>query len=191
MGHVTTHSIPAGTDADHRRFWSKVDKTDTCWNWTSTISNGYGAMTLRIGDNRSRQFTAHRIAYEWLRHPIPNGMVVDHICRNTRCVNPSHLEVVTHVVNTMRGISPFATKARQTHCHKGHEFTPENTYVASNGTRHCNECRRLRQRVDPTQPEGRTCPYCARRFTVGVGGSRRITAVYCSNTCKDRARWAA
>lgn len=112
------------------RFWSKVDDSagpDACWPWMSTINpQGYGRFQTRSyrGDN------AHRIAWE-IGHasPIPEGMSLDHLCRNRVCCNPAHLEPVTHRENVVRGVGPTAINAAKTHCVNGHEFTPENTYV--------------------------------------------------------------
>ena len=82
------------------RFWSKVNKSDSCWEWTGlTVGNGYG----RFWDaNTGRMALAHRLAYEMVRGAIPPGLHIDHLCRNRKCVNPEHLEAVTQRVNNMR-----------------------------------------------------------------------------------------
>lgn len=119
------------------RFWSKVDKAGDCWLWTAACnSEDYGHFWF---DRRQHQ--AHRVAYELLVGPIPDGLQIDHLCRTPRCVNPAHLEPVTSRENTLRGRSPFALKAAQTHCKRGHEFTPENTEVPNRGKRGCKACR--------------------------------------------------
>lgn len=69
----------------------------------------------------------HRVSYESVKGPIPEGLVIDHLCRQRSCVRPDHMEPVTLKVNVLRGSSIFAKRARQTHCQNGHEFTPENT----------------------------------------------------------------
>jgi hypothetical protein len=81
------------------RFWSKVTKTETCWIWTgSDNAIGYGRISVD-----GRLHYAHRWSYEQARGPIPDGWVVDHLCRTPQCVNPSHLEAVTHHENNVRG----------------------------------------------------------------------------------------
>lgn len=81
------------------RFWRKVQKTPGCWRWTGAIqSAGYGS----IGLGEGRVGSAHRVAYELLVGPIPPGLTIDHLCRNTWCVNPAHLEAVTHQENVRR-----------------------------------------------------------------------------------------
>lgn len=124
------------------RFWSKVDKRgpDECWLWTGSLNTpGYAA----LGVEGKTYNSAHRLAYEWLVGPIPEGMHLDHLCRNRSCVNPAHLEPVTCRENILRGTNPPAQQARQTHCKRGHEFTPENTYRApSDNRRHCRTCQR-------------------------------------------------
>lgn len=78
------------------RFWMKVQKTDDCWNWTGSGRGGYGTFTER---SKGRTHLAHRMSYELLVDPIPDGMRIDHRCRNTLCVNPEHLRPVTHKQN--------------------------------------------------------------------------------------------
>ena len=125
------------------RFWPKVDKTGDCWIWTAAQDGkGYGG----FWDGEQRQ-KAHRVAYELMVGLIPTGLCLDHLCRNTLCVNPAHLEVVTQRVNILRGVGVSAQKARQTHCINGHELTPQNTYIREDRrhpSRSCRVCDRER-----------------------------------------------
>jgi HNH endonuclease len=115
-------------------FWSKVNKTETCWLWTACLNSaGYGEFC----DRRCRSRLAHRVAYELLVGPIPAGLTLDHLCRVHNCINPAHLEAVTMRVNGLRGDSPPAMNARKTHCKRGHE-------LGSN--RQCRVC--IRQRTN-------------------------------------------
>jgi hypothetical protein len=125
------------------RFWAKVDKTDSCWIWTAgTDRKGYGVFNAP-GAYSTR--AAHRIAYMLTVGEIAAGMDLDHLCRVPACVNPEHLEPVTRRENVLRGVGVSAQRARQTHCKRGHEFTPENTRVSKTrpGSRSCRTCRRL------------------------------------------------
>lgn len=80
------------------RFWPKVEKTETCWNWTaSKMTSGYGQ--IGSGGKGGRPLCAHRVAYELEVGPIPDGMQIDHICHNRLCVNPAHLRAVTNKQN--------------------------------------------------------------------------------------------
>jgi hypothetical protein len=121
------------------RFWAKVNKTETCWLWTGASNQaGYGSVTID-----GQQYYAHRIAYQWLIGPIPSGLPLDHLCRQTACVNPSHLEPVTQRENVMRGLSPGLAAARQlgkTECPQGHPYDETNTYIRPSGARECRIC---------------------------------------------------
>jgi hypothetical protein len=94
--------------------------------------------------NRVR-LLAHRASYEAFIGPIPDGMTIDHLCRNRKCVNPSHLEAVPMRVNVLRGVGVTAKNAVKTHCVNGHEFNDQNTYSDSKG-RSCRACKRERFR---------------------------------------------
>lgn len=123
------------------RFWEKVDKTAACWLWNGYRDrNGYGQVRV----NRRTLKYAHRVSFELCVGPIPDGLVLDHLCRNTSCVNPEHLEAVTQHLNILRGESPMAHQAQQTQCIRGHELAGENLALTEGGKkRRCRECRRL------------------------------------------------
>ena len=94
-----------------------------CWLWSAaTDPRGYGR--LRVGNTRTGRTMvwAHRVVWELLVGPIGAGLQIDHLCRNPACVNPAHLEPVTPQVNTLRGNSLSAIRARRTHCPRGHEY---------------------------------------------------------------------
>lgn len=126
------------------RFWLKVEPTGFCWYWTGGLNpGGYG----RFFVERKSSVAAHRFAYEALVGLIPDGLKLDHLCRNRLCVNPDHTEPVTNRVNTLRGFGPTAQNARAMQCSDGHEFTEENTYVNRAGSRVCRTCMRAAQRA--------------------------------------------
>jgi hypothetical protein len=128
---------------------SRTRPRGACIEWTGgRTGNGYGALK-----RYDAVVLAHRHVYELVHGKIPVGLELDHTCGNTACVNPEHLEAVTHAENILRGY------ARRTHCPSGHEFTPANTYRRpTTGHRSCRACRRdrdLRRAQGAAQPERR------------------------------------
>lgn len=119
------------------RFWSRVEKTDGCWIWTGGCIKGYGAFWYE-----GRNVRAHRYAYELLVGPIPEGLTLDHLCRNKPCVNPAHLEPVTVGENVLRSEGITALHARKTACPQGHPYDEANTLVKPSGARACRACAR-------------------------------------------------
>lgn len=126
------------------RFLKKVDKTDDgCWLWTgATTAAGYGCF-------KARSYTlvlAHRWSYEFYLGPIPEGLTIDHLCRDIACVNPAHLEPVTGAINNHR-------RPEHTTCPAGHPFDEANTYIevrphptSLRPGKHCRTCDRARKR---------------------------------------------
>lgn len=139
------------------RFWSKVEikSPDECWPWMgwrhkpkSDNCSGYGGFQHH-GINEK----AHRVAYKISKGPIPEGLVLDHLCRERCCVNPAHLEAVTMGENTFRGETIPAAYRSRGHCCRGHEYTKENLFIKKRSGRTYRACRacakihRLRNRA--------------------------------------------
>lgn len=117
-----------------------------CWLWTAGLDkDGYGTFSIRL-ENRDRSRRAHRISYELYVGPIPDGLVIDHLCCIRNCVNPKHLEPVTVQENTLRGTSAAGLVARLGVCCRGHDMLGDNVYVSPGGERQCRECKRIRGR---------------------------------------------
>jgi hypothetical protein len=117
-------------------FWASVDRTGgdgACWTWNAYRDpKGYGRVMV---DGAPR--LAHRVAFELTRGPIEAGLLLDHLCRNHPCVNPSHLEPVTHAENLRRGDNHWRSK---THCPAGHPYDQANTVRHRDGARRCRTC---------------------------------------------------
>ena len=127
------------------RSWDYYD----CWIWEGADNRvGYGTISFH-----GERWYTHRLAYATFRGPIPAGLVIDHLCRNTFCWRPTHLEAVTTKENILRGLT-----AQKTHCNQGHEFTPANTLRTTAGHRRCRECRNANERRRR-----------ARLFGIGIG----------------------
>ena len=134
------------------RFWRRVKVAGpaSCWLYLGGVTSaGYGAF-YRAGQ---KQILAHRWVYELLVGPIPEGLTIDHLCKQKRCVNPAHLQAVSLVENVMRGNALPALNARKTHCPVGHPYDLVNTYFYRGRNRKCRicgakvqrECRRRRK----------------------------------------------
>jgi len=127
------------------RIMSKVtvDKKTQCWNWTGSLfkkpSGSYGQ--LRMCGRKGKTQRAHRVSYENFVGKIPDGLSIDHLCQNTLCVNPNHLQPVTHSENMRRG-----RNAKKTHCVNGHKRTSENIYINTRGAKECRICLKENQR---------------------------------------------
>lgn len=116
----------------------------SCWVWTGGLSKA-GYATL-LGEESRKSELAHRVSYELHFGGIPDGLVLDHMCRNRSCCNPTHLRAVTHRDNILCGTGASARQAVKTHCSKGHAFSAENTVMGRPtkmnpyGFRKCREC---------------------------------------------------
>jgi hypothetical protein len=151
----------------------RVDGMTPCRIWNGTLAvNGYGVLGID-----GRQVKAHRFAYEAIVGPIPEGLVIDHLCRVRCCVNPDHLEPVTNGENVLRGVSAPAQHARATHCLRGHEYTPDNTIKNGAAGRGCRTCKNDRKR-------SRTAANPAPRRQRGVNVTHGLGSTYRSYGCR-------
>ncbi len=122
----------------------------SCWVWTGGLNKG-GYATILGEESRSSELI-HRVSFRLHHGPIQDGLVIDHLCRNRACCNPSHLRQVSHRENILCGTGASARQSRKTHCKRGHEFTPDNTIIKAAtkrnplGTRRCLECQRAEGR---------------------------------------------
>lgn len=129
------------------RFFNKVVVTDGCWEWVGGCNGGYGLFRLTLPNSKVVQIYAHRFSYEALNGTvIPDSMTIDHLCRNTKCVNPAHMEVVSLEENCRRGYNPSAINRRKTKCKYGHSLDDCYVFKKCHGgfARVCRICWNLR-----------------------------------------------
>lgn len=120
------------------KLWRKIVVVEDCWEWMGALDmNGYGRLAIE-----GKQKYAHKLMYEMERGPVPDGLELDHLCRNPRCVKPAHLEAVTHRENCLRGFGVGALAAKLTHCPKGHPLDGKREKQ-----RYCLACHRERSVV--------------------------------------------
>lgn len=119
-----------------KRFWDRVNvgTNDECWEWTGSLQEGYGR-TRFFG----KQMMTHRIAYTLVVGEIPEGLQLDHLCRNRACCNPLHLEPVTKAENFRRGL---LYRVPRSVCKEGHALVGDNLYLHPTGRRRCRICHR-------------------------------------------------
>ena len=135
--------LPGPSQPVVSRFWAKVQKTDTCWLWTGSQNPaGYGTFWLD-----GTVVNSHRVAYELTQGPICEGLELDHLCNVKHCVNPDHLEAVTHRENGLRSEAPNIQLHRAGTCKRGHPVNDTNTYFRKSGPRagevvYCKICER-------------------------------------------------
>lgn len=121
-------------------FWDNVEKTDGCWYWRGYTNKrwGYGYSSIQ-----GKLWRVHRFVYTLLVGDIPEGLHLDHLCKNRICVNPNHLEPVTNKENVLRGDGLTAVNARKQVCIRGHNLSGNNLYITPSGHRNCKECLKL------------------------------------------------
>lgn len=140
------------------RFWSKVEKKPYCWEWRGYASP-YGSFLVR-----RKNLKAHRAAWS-IAHTeeVPTGLVIDHICRNTRCVRPDHLRAVTQRENLLSGRTITAEQLSRDTCRNGHRLEGENLFTKSDESRGCRSCERnwnKDARKKHYEKARSTCPKC-------------------------------
>jgi hypothetical protein len=164
-------ALPLSPDLPQRTidlFWSKVTRLgdSDCWTWLARKSyNGYGLFFTYANGNRVA-LRAHRLAYALQHGHVPAGLVIDHLCENRACCNPSHLQAISHTENVRKGRAPSALNGKKTHCKRGHPLEDARGYGAAGakGWRVCRECLRRRNKTSTGRrgrPPSKSLETCA------------------------------
>lgn len=168
--------------------WRRVKKTETCWIWTGGVNgsrkdrgDGYGRVRYQ-----KRHRYVHVLTWEWANGTVPPGKELDHKCRTVLCVNPDHLEPVSHQTNCQRGLAGNYNKVK-THCQRGHLYDEEGTRW-SRGKRYCKRCEHDIYKNYPLVKKD--CDLCGAEFeyssySISRGRNRR----YCSRKCGSKSRF--
>lgn len=156
----------------------KFKKSNGCWNWLGTLtSHGYGSVYFQ-----GKSYQAHRAVFSLLKEKVPAELVLDHLCRNRKCVNPSHLEIVTNKENNLRGTSFAAINAKKRECIRGHALKGKNLRSQEVPGRRCLSCDYIReQRCNIPRFENK-CEYCQSDF---LAKKKKIR--FCTESCA--AKW--
>lgn len=171
------------------RFWAKVNKTPTgCWEWQGCLTRGYGRQSFVQPDGKRTYIGAHRFSFLLHGGEIEDGKVIDHLCRNPSCVNPAHLEAVTHRVNIYRGEAPGVILHLSDKCPHGHYY-PTNP-GAPDRRRACRACKTERDRARRLKKNGRllaitprVCVICSASYQ-----SPNASQLTCSRPCSHERK---
>lgn len=144
------NSLKPAPSADYldKYFWPRVQKAgaDACWPWTGKVNKtGYGHFSFNPTGLLTVSWMAHRLAYKTLGPGIPDGLTLDHLCKNKRCCNPAHLEPVTSSENSSRATAASGQRPLRLVCKHGHPLTSENVRMNC-GKRKCRKCVARRDR---------------------------------------------
>ncbi len=148
MAEITSRDLIFSSEECRQRMRATLERNSIpepnsgCWLWMGSVSQkGYGYM---CGGKKHHHISVHIAAYELSKGKVPNGMEIDHKCRVRCCVNPDHLQALTHADNVRRGIGLAAKvsgiQKAKTHCPEGHPYDDKNTYVNPSGSRSCRTC---------------------------------------------------
>lgn len=132
---MRTKQVPEPNTTVLRNMWVCIGAPDHCWPWKGAINpDGYAHNMV---DGSGGKTYPHRMMFKWFKWDIPDGMTIDHLCKNRSCMNPDHMEAVTHEVNLSRN--------KRAYCRRGHPQVEENRYYppSNNGSGRCLLCIKL------------------------------------------------